>query len=147
MKIFISLKSLQNWDFTFLTEDRDSSTTRQSTDMHFEDSSPTAQWPITWSAWLGSPISWTSQIIHNFRNILVGPWFATLIINLQNNVRKLKVHINSYLLDKNNLFCCDFAWLANNFTLSVISERSENRAVNNSRHYEWGTFDSRMWRH
>ena len=79
--------------------------------------------------------------------ILVGPWFATLIIKLQNNVLKLKVHINSYLLDKNNLFCCDFAWLAYNFTHSVISERSKNRAVNNSRHFECGTFDSRMWRH
>ena len=43
-------------------------------------------------------------------------------MKLQNNVLKLKVRINSYLLDKNNLFCCDFARLANNFTHSVISK-------------------------
>ena len=26
------------------------------------------RWPNMWSAWLGSQISWTSQIIHNFSN-------------------------------------------------------------------------------
>ena len=55
----------------------------------------------------------------------------TMIHDLNNQTTKQctkteSAHLDNYLLDKNNVFCCDFARMANNFTHSVISERSKN---------------------
>ena len=55
-----------------------------------------------------------------------GRWLRILKVSssnhdsqLQNNVNVLilKVHINKYLLDKNNLFCCDFHYYSTFFPI------------------------------